>query len=1116
MLDRIIRFSLENRLLTLAFALALLIAGFSTLRGLPVDVLPDLDRPRVTVFLEAQGMAPEEVEALVTRPVETSLNGATAVEAVRSNSTVGLGMVFVEFNYGTDIFTARQIVAEKLQTVQGQLAPGITPVLGPISSVMGQIMLVGMSSSVNSEQLTVNSEQLTVNNEQLAMNNGQPAPGSPQAKTEEKSPGSPSQQDSAHQAAKGSGGGATSSADLRTLADYTVRQRLLSIPGVAQVIPIGGEQRQYQVLVDLPRLNAAGLTINQLEESLRQSNLNTTGNFFDRNGSEVLIRNLGRLRSVEDIENIVVGYREGSPVTVKQVATVQFGARFKRGDGSVNGRPAVILSIEKQPGTGTQELTRQVEEALKDLQPSLPKDVQFNTRLFQQAEFINASLTNVEEALRDGAILVVIVLFAFLLNVRTTLISLTAIPLSLLVTALVFRAAGISINTLTLGGLAIAIGELVDDAIVDVENVYRRLRENQGLPQPRPVLQVIYEASSEVRNSIVYATIIVVLVFIPLFALSGMEGRIFAPLGVAYITSIVASLFVSLTVTPVLCYYLLPKLKLKAEEDTRLVRWLKARDTRLLHFSFAHPKVILGLTGLLFVAALAAVPFFGTEFLPPFNEGSLTVNFSAPAGTSLAESNRLGTLAERQMLAVPEVAYTARRTGRAELDEHAESVNNSEIDVTFKTDEELAAEKRERRPKDEILADLRQRLSLLQGVSINIGQPISHRLDHLLSGVRAQVAIKVFGNDLLELRHYADDIRRVAAGVPGVVDLQVEKQVQVPQLLIKPRDEAIRAYGLARGEVVRDLETLFQGAVVSRILQGQQSFDLIVKLPEAQRQDLSQIAETRLETPGGGFIPVKAIADVSYEPGPNTINHENTQRRITLSLNVAGRDLGSTVKELRQRVQEQVKLPAGYYLTYGGQFESQQTASSRILWLSIFSFIGIFLVLFSHFRSSLMVGQIMLNIPLALIGSVAAVLLTGGTLSIASLVGFITLTGIASRNGIMMISHYIHLVEKEGEAFSDHMIVRGSLERLVPVLMTALVAALALIPLTLAKDAPGKEILYPVATVILGGLLSSTLLDMVVTPLVFRLVGRRALAQYFKSQQGGGLVSPGAPTPQIL
>jgi CzcA family heavy metal efflux pump len=1025
MLDKIIRFALQNRLLLLAFAVGLLIAGTYTARQLPVDVLPDLDRPRVTVFLEAAGMAPEEVEALVTLPVETALNGATGVAAVRSNSAIGLGMVFVEFDYGTDIFTARQIVAEKLQTVSGQLPTGITPVLGPISSVMGQIMLVGLS-----------------------------------------------------------GGKQTNAADLRTLANYTVRQRLLSIPGVAQVIPIGGDNLQYQVLLDMPRLNATGLTVTQVEDALRRSNLNTTGNFFDRNGSEVLIRNLGRLRSVADIENIIVGYRQGSPISVKQVATVAFGARFKRGDGSVNGQPAVILSIEKQPGTATVGLTQAVEKALVELRPSLPKDVQVNTRLFKQADFIESSIT--------------IVLFAFLLNVRTTFISLVAIPLSLLVTALVFRVAGISINTMTLGGLAIAIGELVDDAIVDVENVFRRLRENQHLPNPKPALQVIYAASSEVRNSIVYATIIVVLVFLPLFALEGMEGRIFAPLGIAYITSIVASLFVSLTVTPVLCYYLLPQMKQirAAEHEGGLVRWLKRKDTGLLNWGLTHPKVVLTVTGLLFALAASLVPFFGTEFLPPFNEGSLTVNFSAPAGTSLTESNKLGTLGEEQILKLPEVAYTARRTGRAELDEHAESVNNSEIEVAFKTEQELKQMGKKMRSREEILADLRQRLGLITGVNVNIGQPISHRLDHLLSGVRAQVAIKVFGNDLLELRRYANEIRTAAGTVPGVVDLQVEKQVQIPQLLVRPRDAALRAYGLERGQVVATLETLFQGDVVSQMLDGQKRFDLIVKLPEAQRNDVATIAQTRIETPSGALIPVSQVADVSYEPGPNTVNHENTQRRITISMNVAGRDLGSTVKEVQARINQRVKLPAGYYLTYGGQFESQQSASQKILWLSLFSLAGIFLVLFSHFKSGLLVGQIMLNIPLALIGSVVAVLLTGGTFSIASLVGFITLTGIASRNGIMMISHYIHLVEHEGERFSKEMIIRGSLERLVPVLMTALVAALALVPLTLAKDAPGKEILYPVATVILGGLLSSTFLDIVVTPVVFWIFGAKALAQY--------------------
>ncbi len=669
-------------------------------------------------------------------------------------------------------------------------------------------------------------------------------------------------------------------------------------------------------------------------------------------------------------------------------------------------------------------------------------------------------------------------------------------------TALVFRALGLSINTLTLGGLAIAVGELVDDAIVDVENVYRRLRENSALPVPRPTLQVVYEASAEVRNAIVYATLIVVLVFLPLFALTGMEGRIFAPLGVAYITSILASMVVSLTVTPVLCSLLLRfrplAAKKPADPDTRLVRWLKHHDRRLLGFGFPHPRVVLGVTGALLLGAGAMLPFFGSEFLPAFNEGSLTVSFSAPAGTSLAQSNRLGTLGERLILAIPEVAATARRTGRAELDEHAESVNNSEIDVTFKTDEALAATGQPRRSKAAILADLRERLAVLRGVSVNVGQPISHRLDHLISGVRAQVAVKVFGPDLMTLRRLGRQVQAVATKVPGVVDFQTERQVQVPQLLIRPRPAALRAYGMERGPVVDDLETLLQGTVVGRILapDGQQSFELVVKLPDSLRSSVSAIGAAPLQTPDGGLVPVSALADLLDEPGPNTINHENAQRRLSLSLNVAGRDLGSTVGELQARLRREVRLPPGYYLTTGGQFERREEAGRQLAGLGLLAVAGIFLILFAHFRSVLLVVQVMLSLPLALIGAVAAVALTGGTLSLASLVGFITLTGIAARNGIMMISHYLHLVEAEGETFSDEMIVRGSLERLVPVLMTALVAALALLPLTLDPTAAGKEILYPVATVILGGLLSSTLLDVVVTPVVIRLFGRRALAQW--------------------
>ena len=1035
MLNKIIKLSLSNRLIILAFSIALMVGGTYTALQLPVDVLPDLNRPRVTIFLEAGGMASEEVEALVVLPVETSLNGATGVDMVRSNSTVGLGMVFVEFDYGIDIMKARQIVAEKLQTVQNQLPDGITPVMGPISSVMGQIMLIGLSSDT------------------------------------------------------------TSKSDLRTLADYTIRRRLLSVKGVSQVIPIGGNVLQYQVLVSLPRLNAAKLSLNQVEESLQNSNLNTTGNFFNRSGTEILIRNLGRLRSLEEMKNIVVGYNQNTPILLSQIADVKFGARLKRGDGSMNGKPAVILSVEKQPNASTVELTDNIITALDELQPSLPADVKINTELFRQSNFIKSAITNVEEALRDGAILVIIILFLFLLNFRTTLISLTAIPVSLIVTALVFKYFGIGINTMTLGGLAIAIGELVDDAVVDVENVFRRLRENKHATNPKPPIKVIYDASSEVRNSIVYATIIVVLVFIPLFSLSGMEGKIFAPLGIAYITSIIASLFVSLTLTPALCYYLLPNMKqMKEEKDGFLVRWLKKQDTKLLNYGLNNHKKILVVTAILFVMAASLIPFFGTEFLPPFNEGSLTINIQAEPGTSLDESNKIGTIAEQLILKVPEVAFTGRRTGRAELDEHAEGVHYTEMDVAFKTD-------KSDRNRDDIMKEIRDNLALLPGVAINIGQPISHRLDHLLSGVRAQVAIKIFGNDLMELRKTANEIKSKMSSVAGVVDLQVEKQVQIPQLLIRVKEGALRNFGMKRGDVVKDLESLFQGTTVSQMLDGQKRFDMVMKLPENQRNDITAIENTLIETPSGGMIPVKQVADVYEENGPNTINHENTQRRIIVSCNVAGRDLGGTVEEIQNKIKKEIKLPQGYFITYGGQFESQKSASRLILILSIFSLIGIFLVLYSHFKSGRIVLQIMLNIPLALIGSVVAVMLTGGTFSIASMVGFITLTGIASRNGIMMISHYIHLVEHEGEQFDKKMIIRGSLERLVPVLMTALVAALALIPLTLDKAAPGKEILYPVATVILGGLLSSTLLDMIVTPVVFHLFGEKALQKYLEDKQ---------------
>lgn len=1031
MLNKLIRFSLENRLFVVSAAALLLVYGVYTLVSLPVDVLPDLNRPRVTIFLEANGMAPEEVETQVVLPVETALNGATGVESVRSSSSIGIGMVFVEFDWNTDIYLARQLVSERLQTVN--LPDGITPVMGPISSVMGQIMLVGVTSDTTSAQ------------------------------------------------------------DLRTLADFTIRRRLMSISGISQVIAIGGERMQYQVLVSSANLKQYGLTIDDVDLALGLSNQNSTGGFFDRYGSETLIRTVGRAETLDDLKNTVVKNIEGLPVLLSQVADVQYGSAVKRGDASINGKPSVILTVEKQPGASTVELTKEVEKALAELQASLPPDVKINPEIFQQEHFIVNSVTNVEHALRDGFILVVIVLLLFLLNFRTTIITLTAIPLSLVVTAIVFKLFGISINTLTLGGLAIAIGELVDDAIVDVENVFRRLKENRSSANPKPFMRVIYDASSEVRNSIVYATIIVVLVFLPLFYMQGMEGKIFAPLGIAYITSIVASLVVSLTVTPALCSYLLGKMKPKKDEDSMMVRFLKRQDLKLLNWGLDRPKFVIGIAAVMIVASIVIVPFFGTEFLPPFNEGSFTVNLSAPAGTSLEESNRIGTRAEELLMQVPEVQYVSRRTGRAELDEHVEPVSNSEIEVELIENPE--------RSRDEILADIREKLSILGGVSVNIGQPISHRLDHLLSGVRAQVAIKLYGNDLTLLRSSSTDIKNTIEGIDGVVDVQVEKQVMVPELLIKIDREALKRYGLQSGKVAEDLEVFYNGKVTGQIIDGQQTFDILLRTTDAERTNIENIRNTQIHTGDGTLIPLEQIADIDTTTTINTISHENAQRRIVISCNVQDRDLGSAVKEIQERIASDVTLPEGYFVEYGGQFESQQNASRMIMFLSLFAIAGIFIVLFSHFRSWRIVTQIMLNIPLALIGSVIAVTLTGGTFSVATLVGFVTLTGIASRNGIMMISHYIHLVEHEGETFNRQMIIRGSLERLVPVLMTALVAALALIPLTLDAQASGKEILYPVAVVILGGLISSTLMDMIVTPVVFHTFGKKAIEEYVERKK---------------
>ena len=1024
MLNAIIRWSLQNRLLVVAIAALLLVWGAYVAINLPVDVFPDLNKPTVTILTEAGGLAPEEVETLVSFPIETLMNGAPGVTRVRSVSGIGLSIVYVEFDWGTDIYRNRQLVAEKLTLAREQLPAGVSPSMGPISSIMGEIMLVSVRSK----------------------------------------------------------SGETNPLDVRTLADWTIRPRLMTIPGVAQVINIGGGVKQYQALLSPDRLRQFGLTLEDVSTALEKSNVNTTGGFVDAQSQEYLIRNLARFYSLDELKNTVVAYRNNTPIKLGDVAKVEFGPKIKRGEAGTDAAPAVIMSVQKQPGAATIDLTEEIDKAVKELQATMPADVEINPDLFRQANFIESSIDNVIEALRDGAILVVIVLFLFLLNFRTTAITLTAIPLSFIITFLIFKAFGVSINTMTLGGLAVAIGELVDDSIVDIENIFRRLRENRHEANPKPALQVIYHASVEIRSSIVYATFIVALVFIPLFALTGVEGRLLAPLGLAYITSLVASLVVSLTVTPVLASYLLPRMKaMKHDKEGFFVRFLKKWDERLLHRTLGHPWKVIGGATLMFLIAIATLPFVGTAFLPEFNEGTLTINVLAEPGTSLAESNRIGQIAEQMILSVPEVISTGRRTGRAEMDEHAEGVHYTEIDVDLKESD---------RDREEILADIREKLAVLPGIVLNVGQPISHRIDHLQSGVRAQIVVKLFGDDLANLRQIAEEIQNVMNTVEGATDVQIEKQVLIPQLRFNVNRTAAAQYGLQPGEVAETLETALNGKKVSEAVEGQRRYDVIVRFDDESRGNLDALRSATIDTPQGSQIPVSAVADIERLPGPNQILRENTRRRIVVSSNVADRDLGSVVRDMQERIKAQVHLPEGYFIMFEGQFQAQQEATKRLTILSIFSLIAIFFLLLKalgDWRSAL---QVMINIPLALIGAILAMFLTGGVFSIATMVGFISLVGITSRNGIMMISHYLHLMREEGEDFTEHMVIRGSLERLVPVLMTALTAGLSLIPFVLAAGQPGKEILHPLAVVVLGGILTSTLLDQLVTPAVFYKFGK--------------------------
>jgi HME family heavy-metal exporter len=1020
--------SLRNRLFVLAMAGILVLLGAYTARQLPVDVFPDLNRPTVTIMTESEGYAPPEVEQLVSFPIETQMNGVPGVSRVRSVSGIGLSIVYVEFDWGTDIFRNRQLVAERLAQVQSQLPLNVTPQIGPISSIMGQILLIAVTSKTASPM------------------------------------------------------------EVREIADFTIRPRLLAVPGVAQVIPIGGEVRQYRIAPLPSALRALGVGYEQIELALRQFGTNTGGGFTDQNAREFLIRNIGRTTSLEDLRNIVVTTIEGRPILLRQVANVDFAPKVKRGDAGYMSKPAVIVSVEKQPNVDTVKLTRQIMQVLAELEPSLPSGVKANEIIFRQASFIENSIGNVERVLLEAALVVAVILFAFLLNWRTTAISLTAIPVSILTTAIIFKLLGLSINTMTLGGLAIAIGELVDDAVVDVENIFRRLRENREQGNPRSTFDVVVSASNEVRSGIVYATMIIVLVFVPLFALSGIEGRLFAPLGHAYIISILVSLLISITLTPVMAYYLLPGMKRLAERESWLVRKLKSANHTALGFAFAHRGLLLGVTALAVLGAGAGALGLKRAFLPAFNEGTFTINIAFNPGVSLSESTRVGSIAERLLLDVPEVISVGRRTGRAELDEHAEGIHSSDLEVDLK---------RSQRPKPEIVADIRSRLSVLP-LSINVGQPISHRLDHLLSGVRAELALKLFGEDLDTLRNSAEELRLRLAKIEGIQDLQVEKQVRIPQLEIRVDYTRAALYGVQPGAVTDQLSRLSSGRVISRVVDGYKRYDVVMRLPD-QLRTTEKLGDLLIRTPSG-WIPARQIADLKETDGPNQILRENGRRRIVILANSDGKtDMAEIVRRIRAEL-DALSLPQGVTASLEGTFQAQEEASRRIGILSVISLALIFAILYSRYRSAVLAAIIMGGVPLALIGSVAALALTGQPLSVASMVGFITLAGIATRNGILKISHYINLALREQMEFGPALVIRGSLERMTPVLMTALSAGLALLPLLIAVDEPGKEILHPVAVTIFGGLVSATLLDALITPVLFLMFGRKPLKRLMQRQ----------------
>ena len=1025
MLNKIIDFSLRNRLLVVIIGVVLMVVGAFTARNAEVDVFPDLNAPTVVVMTEASGMAAEEVERTVTFPIETAVNGATDVRRVRSSSTTGFSVVWVEFDWGTDIYRARQIVSEKLATLNETLPQNVgTPTLGPQSSILGELLIVGLTADSTSLQ------------------------------------------------------------ELRTLADWTIRPRLLSTGGVAQVTVIGGDIKEYQILIDPARMRHYDVSLDEIMTVVEEMSRNANGGILNQYGNEYIVRGILSTTDPKQMGKAVIRTSpEGIPVMLEDVAEVRVGAKFPRlGIASEQGKTAVLMTVTKQPNTNSLELTENLDKTLDEIRESLPSDIHVSTDIFRQSRFIESSIDNIQKSLIEGAIFVIIILFVFLMNFRTTVISLIALPLSLLVAVLVLEALGLTINTMSLGGMAIAIGSLVDDAIIDVENVFKRLRENHAKPPEErlPVLKVVFEASKEIRTSVVNATIITIVAFIPLFFLDGMEGRMLRPLGISFIVSLFASMVVAVTLTPVLCSYLLTgeKVLKRNEKEPIVSRTLKKVYRRALEWVLVHKRLVLGSTFVLLVGALVVFFSLGRNFLPPFNEGSLTINASTMPGISLEESDKIGREVERILMEIPEIQTVARKTGRAELDEHALGVNVSELEAPFELTD---------RSRDEFMADVRARLSVLRGVNIEIGQPIAHRIDAMLSGTQANIAIKLFGPDLNRLFSLGTQIKNAVAPIEGIADLNLEQQIERPQLQIRPKREMLAKYGISLPEFSRFVETGLGGTVVSQVYDRGRSFDVTVKIDDKDREGMEAIENLMIDG-ANGKIPLSYVADVVSTSGPNTISRENAQRKIVISANVAGRDLHSVINDIQQNIKTQVSLPEEYHVEYGGQFESEQAASRILLLTSIISLLIIFMLLFHEFKNLSVSGVIMLNLPLALIGGVISIWLTSGEISIPAIIGFISLFGIATRNGILLVSHYNQL-RSTGMSLHDS-VVYGSLDRLNPILMPALTSALALIPLAVGGDLPGNEIQSPMAKVILGGLLSSTLLNGFIIPSVYMIINR--------------------------